>query len=90
MSISQPAKLLVVLYGAIGDVTRALPLVSRIKKNWPETAIHWAVEPASAGILESFEYVDKVFVFRRKEGLKAYIELVKAVSYTHLTLPTKA
>ncbi len=72
-----PEKILIVLHGAIGDVTRALPLVSRIKESWPETKVHWAVEPASKGILESFKYVDRLVVFNRRGGLRAFWDFLK-------------
>lgn len=72
-----PDKLLIVLLGAIGDVVRALPLAARIKSNWPNTKIHWAVEPASKGVLEVNESVDKIILFKRQKGLPAYFDFIK-------------
>ena len=39
-------RILIVLLGAIGDVTRALPLLTRLRLAYPEAEIAWAVEPA--------------------------------------------
>src|SRR5229473_1310910 len=42
-----PRRVLIVLLGAIGDVVRALPLLGRIRRAWPDAHISWAVEPKS-------------------------------------------
>ena len=72
-----PDKILIVLHGAIGDVTRALPMVSRIRLHWPDTEIHWAVEPASKGILDSYRHVDRIIVFNRRGGFSAFLSFIK-------------
>jgi len=72
-----PKKLLVVCHGAIGDVTRALPLVCRIKKHWPSTVIHWGVEPISSSIVIGHPAIDKVHVFNRPEGFSAYRDYLR-------------
>lgn len=72
-----PKKVLIVLLGAIGDVCRALPLATRIKQHWPETALYWAVEPKSAGLLEGHAALDRVIVFDRPRGLPAYREFIE-------------
>jgi ADP-heptose:LPS heptosyltransferase len=72
-----PKKILIVLFGAIGDVARALPLAVRIKNNWPDVELSWTVEPASQGLLLSHPAVDKVYLFNRKRGLVGYLDLIK-------------
>ena len=67
-----PHKLLIILLGAIGDVTRALPLATRIKQHWPETELHWAIEPISKGILLGHPAIDKLITFERGKGLPAF------------------
>lgn len=42
------SRILIVLLGAIGDVTRALPLLNRVRRGYPGAHIAWAVEPAAA------------------------------------------
>jgi len=74
-----PSKILIVLLGAIGDVVRALPLATRIKQNWPETQIHWAIEPRSKGILLEHSSIDKLVTFDRPKGLAAFREFLKQV-----------
>ncbi len=76
-SIRPPKKLLIVLHGAIGDVTRALPLAVRIKRAWPQVELSWAVEPLSRGLVEGHPAVDRVFLFDRPKGFRAYRSFVR-------------
>ena len=71
-----PKKILIVLHGAIGDVTRALPLAVRIKRAWPSAELCWAVEPLSRGLVEGHPAIDRVFVFDRPNGFAAYRRFV--------------
>ncbi len=72
LNIPAPKKVLIVLLGAIGDVTRALPLALRIKKEWPAVYLAWAVEPKSFGVLEGHTAIDRIIVFNRPGGFSAY------------------
>lgn len=69
-------KILIVLLGALGDVTRGLSLAVRIKEAWPDCHLSWAVEPKSREIVEALPHVDKVFVFDRPRGFKAYLSFI--------------
>jgi ADP-heptose:LPS heptosyltransferase len=40
-------RILIVLHGSIGDVTRALLLASLIRKRFPDVKLSWAVEAPS-------------------------------------------
>jgi ADP-heptose:LPS heptosyltransferase len=42
-----PKRILIVLHGSIGDVTRALLLASLIRKGFPDVKLSWAVEAPS-------------------------------------------
>lgn len=74
-----PKHVLIVLLGAIGDVVRAFPLVGRIKQNWPEANISWAVESSSAGLVRECEFVSNVYEFKRKDGFFAYLNFIKEI-----------
>ncbi len=71
--------ILIVLLGAIGDVTRAFPLIARIKKEWPKSKITWAVETNSSDLVRSCKFVDSVIEFKRSKGFKAYFQFVKKI-----------
>lgn len=72
-------KLLVVLLGAIGDVTRALPLLPRLRALYPEARIAWAVEPASKALVETHPEVDQVLLFARNKGFAAFFSFLRDV-----------
>jgi ADP-heptose:LPS heptosyltransferase len=55
----------VVRLGAVGDVVRTLPAVSRLRAGYPGAHIAWLVEPAAASLLEGQPWVDEVLVFPR-------------------------
>ncbi len=74
-----PARLLIVLLGAIGDVVCAMPLAQRLRAAWPSTQIAWAVEPPAAPLLDAHPAVDRVIIFRRGQGAGALLEFLRAV-----------
>jgi len=44
-------RILIVLFGAIGDVVAAMPLAMRLRAGYPRAHLAWAVEPAAAPLL---------------------------------------
>jgi len=62
----EPKKILVVLLGSIGDVTRALPLANLIHRGFPEATLAWAVEPSALPLVERHPAVDEVILFDRQ------------------------
>src|ERR1700678_4009333 len=63
--VPPPRRVLIVLLGAIGDVVRALPLLGRLRKAWPDAHIAWAVEPKSKAVLERHRWLDEIIVYDR-------------------------
>ena len=70
---AEPARILVVLFGAIGDVIRAMPLVWRLRRGFARAHITWAVEPPAAPLLERHPAIDDRLVFRRDLGVRAFL-----------------
>lgn len=60
-----PRRVLIVLLGAIGDVVRALPLLGRLRRAWPDAHIAWAVEPKSEPVLRGHPWLDEIVLFDR-------------------------
>ena len=58
-------QILVIRLGAMGDVLHALPAVSSLRKNFPNTRILWAIAPKWKELLESNPDVDGLVLFRR-------------------------
>jgi lipopolysaccharide heptosyltransferase II len=74
-----PQRILIVLLGAIGDVTRALPLLTRLRRTYPHAYIAWAVEPAAAAILEAHPALNDVLLYRRTKGALAFLPFLQAI-----------
>lgn len=64
-------RILLVLHGSIGDVTRALPLAQRLRAGYPKAFIAWSVEPPSAPLLEGNPAIDEVILFDRRHWWKS-------------------
>jgi heptosyltransferase I len=79
MNGAAPQRILIILLGAIGDVTRALPLAQRLRAAYPQAHITWAIEPLSAPLVRHHPAVDAVIVFDRPRGLPAFREFLSKV-----------
>src|SRR3970040_780467 len=61
-----PRRVLIILHGSIGDVTRALPLANSVRHGYPEAKIAWAVEPQAFPLVEHHPAVDGVILSERE------------------------
>lgn len=59
----------IILLTGLGDVVHGLPIVCAIKRERPDIRITWVVEPMPSAILEGHPAIDRVVVFRKKDGL---------------------
>jgi lipopolysaccharide heptosyltransferase II len=76
MSELDPKKILIILHGSIGDVTRALPLAGLLRQGFPRAHIAWSVEPASLPLLERAPAIDEIIVFDRRRPWRSLIPFV--------------
>jgi ADP-heptose:LPS heptosyltransferase len=81
-----PRRALIVLLGAIGDVVRALPLLGRIRRAWPDAHISWAVEPKSAPVLEGHPWLNQVIVYDRTHAPWTFIPFLNRIRAGHFDL----
>lgn len=72
-----PKRILIILFGAIGDVVRGLSLATLLKKKWPECKVTWAVEKGSSQLLLRHHAIDSVLIFDRKGGFGSYRAFLK-------------
>jgi len=70
---------LIVLLGAIGDVTRALPLLTRLRRAYPQAHIAWAVEPAAATLLDYHPALDEVLLYQRSRGTRTFLPFLRTI-----------
>jgi lipopolysaccharide heptosyltransferase II len=67
-----PKRILIILHGSIGDVTRALPLANLLRKGFPQALVSWSIEPASLPLVQGHPAIDEVIVFDRQRGWNAF------------------
>jgi lipopolysaccharide heptosyltransferase II len=65
-------KILIILHGSIGDVTRAIPLATLVRRGYPRARIAWAIEPAALPLVEHHAAVDEVIVFDRDRSPSSF------------------
>lgn len=74
-----PKRILIILNGAIGDVVRALPLLGRIRRGFPNAHIAWAIEPKSAPILDGHPWLDQTILYDRRHAPWSFAPFLKRV-----------
>src|SRR6266576_2554424 len=67
-----PKKILIILHGSLGDVTRALPLADSVRKGFPRAFVAWSIEPAALPLLQDNRAIDEIIVFERQRGWRAF------------------
>ena len=83
---SDPKRILLILHGSIGDVTRALPLATVLRKGFPQSYIAWSVEPISRPLLEHNPAIDELIVFERVRGWRALGLFLRQIREKHFDL----
>ena len=81
-----PQRILFVLLGAIGDVTRALPLLTRVRHAYPSAYIAWAVEPAASSLLDYHPALDSVLLYQRTRGSRTFLPFLRHIRQQHFDL----
>ena len=74
-----PKKILLILHGSLGDVTRALPLASAIRRGFPRSFLAWSVEPASLPLLQGSPAIDEIIVFDRSRPWRAIVPFLRQI-----------
>src|SRR5438132_12998021 len=72
-------RILIVLTGSIGDVMRALPLLGRVRRGWPDAYIGWAVEPKSEPLLRGHRWADKLIVYNRSYAPWTFVPFLRSI-----------
>jgi len=61
-----PKRILIVLHGSIGDVTRALPLTVMLRRAFPRAFLAWSIEPSCLPLLQGNSTIDEILVLERR------------------------
>lgn len=70
----------IVLLTGLGDVVHGLPLANALKDDDPARKITWVVEPMPAPLLAGHPSIDRVVVYRKKDGLRGIRQLWRDLS----------
>jgi heptosyltransferase I len=62
---SPPRRILLIKPSAIGDVVHALPILSLLRRKWPDAHIAWVLTPGCANLLDGHPLLDEVILFER-------------------------
>ena len=71
--------LLVIKPSSLGDVVHALRVVASVKKDRPETRIHWVARDVFAPIVRASGLAEHVYEFSRGAGPLAYLRLLREI-----------
>jgi lipopolysaccharide heptosyltransferase I len=59
-------KILLIKPSAIGDIVQTLPVLTGLRRQWPDAQIDWIVNDNLADILEGHPCLNRVILYRRK------------------------
>lgn len=75
-----PASVVIVLLSAIGDVVHGMPIASSLRRAWPDTRIHWVIQPAGRGLVAPHPAVDEFLLFDRSRGVAGFSDFQRQIS----------
>lgn len=75
-----PRRVCIVLLSGIGDVVHGLPLALDLKALDPAHEVTWVAEPAPAEVLRHHGAVDRIVVYRTRDGLSGLRALRAAMA----------
>src|SRR5689334_20632019 len=61
----RPERVCLVKPSALGDVVNAFPVLSALRRLWPEARISWVVNSALRGLLDGHPELDEVIAYDR-------------------------
>ena len=66
--------ILIIKFGAMGDVLRTTPLIEGLKKKHPKSYITWLVDPASNDLLKNNKQIDRILHFSLNSTLTLMVQ----------------
>jgi heptosyltransferase-1 len=72
-------ELLVIQPSSLGDIAHGLQVVASIKAQQPAWRVSWIVRDIFAPLVRASSVVDQAYVFRRHDGARAFLRLMREV-----------
>ena len=79
ISATHSKKFLMIRFSSIGDIVLTTPAIRCLRKQFPDSVIHFITKKEFSGILQTNPYLDKILLL--KEDLNETIEEIKAENY---------
>jgi lipopolysaccharide heptosyltransferase I len=76
---TSPQRILLIKPSALGDIVHALPVLSLLRRRWPEAHIAWLVNRAFAELLDGHPQLDEVISFDRRGFARGWRDPFAAV-----------
>jgi heptosyltransferase I len=89
LSIEPPSSIAIVMLSALGDAVHVLPVVTALKRAWPNARITWIIQPVPHKLVAAHHAVDEFIIFKRRRGisgLRAFSELKAQLRGRHFDL----
>jgi heptosyltransferase-1 len=74
--------LLIIKPSSLGDIVHGLQVAASLKAQRPELRISWIVRELFEPLVRICEVVDHTYVFRRSEGVRGFVKLMREVRQT--------
>jgi ADP-heptose:LPS heptosyltransferase len=79
-------EMLIIKPSALRDIVHGLQVAASIKAQRPEWRISWIVRDIFSPLVRSCTAVDQVYVFRRNEGARGFLRLIREVRQKNFDL----
>jgi heptosyltransferase I len=78
-----PRSLLIIKPSSLGDIVHALQVVQSVARQLPDCRITWVARDRFAPLVEAAPFVHEVIHFRRKNGWRGILEVMKKLRARH-------
>ena len=75
--LERPRTILVVMMSAVGDAVQVLPVVSALRRTFPEAHVTWVLQPGPYSLVRGHRAVDDLVLFRRARGRGKWVEAAR-------------
>jgi len=65
--LEQPRRILIIKPSSLGDVVHGLPFLRAVRREWPETEIHWVIGTGLEDLIASTAGIDRLILFPKDE-----------------------
>lgn len=79
-------KILLIRFSSFGDVVQCLSVPSLLKKQFPNSEIHWITKLEFANLIDTHPAVNKVWALKKENGLNGLLDLVQQLRFENFSM----